>query len=251
MNGSAFIVCVAIALPTKSHSPFDFLGSIKTSANCVTPSGVQSGCPGYTVSALIEFCEQLRVGIAYNSEIELDLSGDLDIPLGITPSINLTIPLAQAVRWGIHWDVTDRIALLLSGDWEDWSAAASLPVSVGGGATAIPLKFKDTWKGSIGLHYRLTDKWLRQTGFTYDTSALDDKDRTAAFPIDRTIRVAVGALYDLSESVRYGMSFEWLNLGNAKVSDAFVKGEYETNDIFFIGLNITWKKLPWSNWGTF
>ncbi len=213
--------------------------------------GLDDFAAGFTVSALVEFCEQLRMGIAYNSEIELNLSGDLDIPLGITPSINLTLPLAQVVRWGIHWDVTDRVALLLSGDWEDWSTAESLPVSVGGGATALPLKFKDTWKGSIGLHYRLTDKWLLQTGFTYDTSALDDKDRTTAFPIDRQTRVAVGALYDRSEDVRIGMSFEWLNLGKAKVSTASVKGEYETNDIFFFGLNITWKKLPWSGKGTF
>ncbi len=256
------------ALPTLAYRATDWLsvgagptityGSLNYKLKTTLPgephvklNGLDDFAAGFTVSALIEFCEQLRLGIAYNSEIELNLDGDLDIPLGITPSIILTLPLAQVVRWGIHWDVTDRVALLLSGDWEDWSTAGSLPVSVGGGAASIPLKFKDTWKGRIGLHYRLTDKWLLQTGFTYDTSALDDKDRTVAFPIDRTIRVAVGALYDRSESVRIGMSFEWLNLGKSKVSDAFVKGDYKANDVFFFGLNITWKRLPWSGKGTF
>ena len=97
----------------------------------------------------------------------------------------------------------------------------------------------------------MTDEWLFQTGFAYDSSALDDSDRTVAFPIDRQIRLAVGALYDWSESTRIGLSFEWLNLGKNEVSDAFVKGEYDTNDVFFFGFNVNWKKLPWSNWGPF
>jgi long-chain fatty acid transport protein len=206
---------------------------------------------GGVVSALFELSPQLRVGLSYQSEIEYDLDGDVKLPLGLNPSINLKLPLAQAVRWGIHWDVTDRIALLLGGDWEDWSVAKSLPVSTGGGSTAVPLKFKDTWKGSIGLHYRLNKEWLLQTGFTYDTSALNDKDRTVALPVDRQTRLGFGAQYDWSESLRVGLSFEWLNLGKNRVNDAFVKGDYSTNDIFFFGFNMNWKKLPWSGWGTF
>ena len=206
---------------------------------------------GAAVSALLELSPKLRIGVTYNSEIELDLSGDIKLPLGISPNINLKLPLAQSVRLGIHWDVTDRIALLGSAAWEDWSTAESLPIALGGRSTSLPLNFKDTWRGSIGLHYRLNKEWLLQTGFSYDSSALDNSDRTVAFPIDRQTRLAFGALYDWSESTRIGMSFEWLNLGKAKVNDSFVKGDYQSNDAIFFGLNVNWKKLPWSNWGTF
>jgi long-chain fatty acid transport protein len=179
------------------------------------------------------------------------VSGDIKIPVGVTPSINLELPLAQTVRWGIHWDVTDRVALLASGDWEDWSTAKSLPVSVAGLSAALPLKFKDTWKGSIGMHYRWNKKWLLQTGFTYDSSPLDNSDRTVAFPIDRQTRLGFGARYDWSDSMRVGLTFEWLNLGKAKVNTSGVKGEYSTNDVIFFGFNASWKNLPWRNWGTF
>lgn len=207
--------------------------------------------PGALVAALVELSPQLRFGLIYNSEVKLDLTGDIELPLGLTPNINLELPLAQALRLGIHWDVTDRIALLGSAAWEDWSTAKALPISVAGRSAAIPLEFKDTWRVGLGLHYRLTDKWLLQTGFTYDSSALKNSDRTVAFPIDRQTRLGVGALYDWSESTRIGMSFEWLNLGKAEVNTAFVKGDYSSNDAFFFGLNVNWKKLPWSNWGTF
>ncbi len=206
---------------------------------------------GAVVAALVELSPKLRIGLNYNSEVEFDLSGDVKIPLGITPNINLKLPLAQAVRLGIHWDVTDQIALLGSTAWEDWSTAKTLPVAVAGGSTAIPLKFKDTWRVALGLHYRLTDKWLLQTGFAYDSSALENSDRTVAFPIDRQTRLAFGAQYDWSESTRIGMSFEWLNLGKAKVNDSFVKGDYRSNDAIFFGLNVNWKNLPWKDRGTF
>lgn len=122
---------------------------------------------------------------------------------------------------------------------------------VGGGSTALPLEFKDTWRVALGLHYRLTEKWLLQTGFAYDSSALDNSDRTVAFPIDRQTRLGFGALYDWSVSTRIGLSFEWLNLGKAGVNDSFVKGDYQSNDAIFFGLNVNWKKLPWSGWEPF
>ncbi len=101
------------------------------------------------------------------------------------------------------------------------------------------------------MHYRLNKEWLLQTGFTYDTSALNDKDRTVALPVDRQTRLGFGAQYDWSDSLQVGMSFEWLDLGKNKVNTQFVKGDYSTNDIFFFGFNMNWKKLPWSGWGTF
>lgn len=54
--------------------------------------------PGAVVAVLVELSPQLRFGLTYNSEVEFDLSGDIELPLGITPNINLELPLAQAVR---------------------------------------------------------------------------------------------------------------------------------------------------------
>lgn len=85
------------------------------------------------VSALVELSPELRVGIVYQSETEFDLSGDVNVPAGVSARIDLELPLAQAVRLGIYWDATDRLALLASGAWEDWSTAGDLPVSVGPG----------------------------------------------------------------------------------------------------------------------
>jgi len=205
------------------------------------------------VGVLVEPSERLRLGVTYMSETKLNLDGDIDIsPPGLEVGIELDQPLAQFVRADLYWDVTDRVALLATGAWEDWSTAESVPASVEADVPGaeFPLNFKDTWKAGLGVHYRLSDAWLLQGGITYDTSPLSIYDRITAFPIDRQIRYAVGALYDKSENTRFGMSFVWADLGRSKVRSDFVKGDYEDNDIFFLTFNVNWKKLPWSNWGS-
>ena len=215
--------------------------------------GLDDFAAAFAGTALVEISPRLRVGLAYVSESELHLSGDVNLPVGASAGIDLDLPLAQTARASLYWEATDRLTLLLSTAWEDWSTAANLPVSVSAGSAQVPLHFNDTWKGSIGLHYRLTDDWTLQTGFTYDTSPLDDGERTTAFPIDRQIRIAVGALHDLNEDMQIGVSFVWVDLGRAKVRSGAtspltgVIGDYKSNDVFFLGMNVNWKKLPWSD----
>jgi len=204
------------------------------------------------VGILLEPSERLRIGVTYLSETELNLGGNLDIfPPDLRVATELTQPLAQSVRADVYWELSDRVALLATLAWEDWSTAESLPISVGGASTETPLGFKDTVKAGLGVHYRLSDDWLLQGGITFDSSPLDTSDRFTAFPLDRQLRYAVGALYDRSENTRFGMSFVWADLGRARVRSDFAKGDYEYNDIFFFAFNVNWKKLPWSDWGTF
>ena len=207
-------------------------------------------------SVLIEPMDTLRLGVVYLGESDFDLRGKIELPAAALGSsaISLDLPLAQTVRSSIYWEACDRVALMISGGWEDWSAAKSLPVSVAMGSTAIPLGFRDTWFLGAGVHYQLNDAWTLQTGFRYDSSALTNSDRTTAFPIDRQWSVGVGALHDYSEKLRIGLSFQWTDLGKASVmtDNALynVHGHYNANDLFLFGVTLAWKTVPWAGWGT-
>ncbi len=203
------------------------------------------------VSVLIEATPELRFGVVYQGETEFHLDGKIKIPAGATPAIELELPLAQAVRTSIYWDATDRIALVMNTGWEDWSVAKSLPVSTTGVSGGIPLKFRDTWYLGLGGYYQLNDEWTLQTGFRYDSSALKDKNRTVALPVDRLWTVGVGGLYDYSEKLKIGLAFSWTNLGSASVNNTTVKGKYTRNEVFLFNVSFNWKKLPWSGRGTF
>jgi long-chain fatty acid transport protein len=202
-------------------------------------------------SVLIEATPELRFGVVYQGETEFHLDGKIKIPTGASPALELELPLAQAVRTSIYWDATDEIALVMSSGWEDWSVAKSLPVSTTAGSGGIPLKFRDTWYLGVGAYYQLNDEWTLQTGFRYDSSALKDKNRTTALPIDRLWTLGVGGLYDYSEKLKIGLAFSWTSLGNAPVNNTSVKGKYSRNDLFLFNVTLNWRKLPWSGRGTF
>ncbi len=203
------------------------------------------------VSFLVEPKEGLRFGVVYVGETKLNLDGDVNLPMGMSQNGTLELPIAQAVRGSAYWEATDRIALMMSAGWEDWSAAETLPLTFSGGGAAIPLEFRDTWYLGGGVHYKLFDRWTLQAGYRYDSSALKDSDRTTAFPIDQTHAVGTGVKYQWSDDLVIGTSFVWMNMGSGSVDTANAKGDYTRNDIFFFGFNLSWSKLPWSGRGTF
>jgi long-chain fatty acid transport protein len=201
--------------------------------------------------ALIEFSETLRLGIVYISETELELSGDVGIPAGVDASFDLDLPLAQMVRTSLYADSGEKLSVMFSLAWEDWSTLETTPLSIASGSADVPIGFHDTWRVAFGFHYKYTDTLTLQTGISYDSSAVDDDDRITALPVDRQIRFAVGALHDYSDDIRMAFAFEWLNLGDGRVEWPNVQGDYSRNDIFFLSFNTTWKKLPWSGRGGF
>jgi len=201
---------------------------------------------GGMASILLEPIEGLRFGLVYQSEIELELSGKLNVPVGETsPGLDLDLPLPQAVRASIYWDATEKIALLAQFGWEEWSAADNVSLGVGGTGTVVPLGFKNTWRMGFGVHYQLTPVWQLRTGYTYDSSALRNRDRIAALPIDEQHRLGFGAIHRLSESTQVGLVFQWLHLGDGKLRTDNVRGSYGPHEIFFFGATINWMTPSW------
>ncbi len=152
---------------------------------------------GFHAGALLELTDRTRLGVRYFSEVDPNLSGDTDIdPPGFNVDIDLDLPFVQGVRLGGYHEINDQWALLGTVGWEDWSALDEIVVSTPRFSNGIPRDWKDTYHFSAGIHYKPVEDWLLQTGVTYDTSPVDEDDRTADMPIDRQIRFAVDAQYE-------------------------------------------------------
>ena len=197
---------------------------------------------GFGLGALFEVSERTRFGLVYQSEIEPEFDGDVNIdPPGIEVATDTKITLAQFIKLSGYHELNDRWALLGTVGWEDWSAFEDVNISTDRGSQNIPRDWKDTWKFAAGVHFRPVEKWLLQLGFSYDTSPVDKEDRTPDMPIDRQIRYAAGAQYKWSDRLSTGAQFVFADYGKAKIDNALLKGEYKRNDIFFFALNANWK----------
>jgi len=197
---------------------------------------------GFGLGALVEISERTRFGVVYQSEIQPEFEGDVEIdPVGIDASTDTEITLARFVRVAGYHELNNRWALLGTVGWEDWSAFDDVNISTGLGSRNIPRNWKDTWKFAAGVHFRPVDKWLLQLGFSYDTSPVDSDDRTPDMPMDRQIRYATGVQYTWSQRLTTGAQFVYADYGRAKINNDLLEGDYKRNDILFFALNANWK----------
>jgi len=84
-------------------------------------------------------------------------------------------------------------------------------------------------------------EWLLQFGAAYDTSPVDASDRTPDMPMDRQVRLSVGAQYSVSKDLTIGGAFTFADYGDAEIDNDLLKGDYKTNDIYFLAINANWK----------
>ena len=85
------------------------------------------------------------------------------------------------------------------------------------------------------------EKWILMAGITYDTSPVDEEDRTPDLPVDRQLRYAFGAQYHWKTNVDLGAAIVYADLGESEIENDKLLGEYESNDLIMIGLNFNWK----------
>jgi long-chain fatty acid transport protein len=203
------------------------------------------------VGLLLEPHEDLRVGFIYQSKTDFHLKGDTKGPLGGALQTDVDLPLAQSWRIDVRWQATDALAFSLGGAYEEWGALDRTAVDLGDISSQVRLGFKDTWKLRGGVHYQINEQWLAQTGISYDSSALRNRSRTVALPIDEQWRFGVGGSYRWTEDRTVAFAFEYLNLGKGKVNDSVIRGEYDDNHIFFFMVNLNFAKLPWDGMASF
>ncbi|MDH3772144.1 MAG: hypothetical protein OET79_14320, partial [Nitrospirota bacterium] len=71
-----------------------------------------------------------------------------------------------------------------------------------------------------------------------------DRNRSAALPLDRQYRYALGTQYDVNERVNIGTSFVYADYGENQIDGDLLKGQYSDYDLFFFGLNVNYRFGP-------
>ena len=132
--------------------------------------------------------ENNRIGVAYKSEVDLDLEGTAtgygffgDTTTTSSGSLPLTLP-ATAELASFH-QLTERFAMHASINWTDWSSFNELRANIDGMDYDTRLvkteNWEDNYRFALGGTYQLNPKWLIRSGIAYDTSAVGDDYRSA------------------------------------------------------------------------
>ena len=197
-------------------------------------------------------------GFLYRSKSEIELEGDLDFKNIRIPRLNETtsrldkaevdFDYAQVFQVGLRYKLTQKLWLFLDYDYETWSDFSNTRIGVSGGLLAtvktFDRDFKDTWHAGVGLAYE-RGKDIYACGFSYDSSPVNDSNRTADLPLDEQIKVslAYGRWYTPNLGLGLGVTYAYLGEGRIDqvAQGARYKGKFDTNYILFLSASLDYR----------
>jgi long-chain fatty acid transport protein len=216
---------------------------------------------GFNLGTLFELSPQTRVGVTYVSQVNLDFKDDLRFKnlngtvlgaaldasglLNGRLKINMNLPAQLAV--GAYHAFTDRLALVGTVNWQNWSRFGKPEISDSNTVTD-DLGYKDTYHAGLGVYYRVADPWLLMAGFGYDTSPTDGStERSPVLPLGAQYRYAAGVQYDWNKDCSIGVAYTLIDAGKAKVNQTGgplkgdLEGDYDPNIIHAFNLNLVYR----------
>jgi long-chain fatty acid transport protein len=224
---------------------------------------------GFNLGAMWELNPASRLGLTYNSLVELDLKSpaaftglpaDLEARLRFlglldgTVGIEVTVP-QQVMLSGFH-QVSKRYALLWSIGWQQWSEFGRPDVALfqeaGDTLLTADLDYKDTWHYALGGQYRMSDPWLLNLGVAYDTGFQTEGEISPMLPMNSQWRFGVGVQNDVSETFGWGLAAEYMYAGTLDVDNRSsvgvalggrgdLVGSYENVGVFLFAPSLNWR----------
>lgn len=208
---------------------------------------------GWDLGALYELTPGTRIGATYRSKVEFTLKGTPQYQ-NAGPTLGSTLddsrydsnfPLPQGVNVSFYHDFSPRFALLLDFGWTDWSAFDNTPTTLDATPTTVPRDWHDTYRGGIGARYRFAEKWLLQSGYSYDSSPVSDANRTPDLPADEQHRISVGLQHELNKNITLGAAYTFAHFGSAPIdrtldpSSGNLQGSYSPNQVQVLSLTFS------------
>ncbi|MCW2271901.1 47 kDa outer membrane protein precursor [compost metagenome] len=218
---------------------------------------------GVNLGLMYQLNERTQLGLAYTSKVDLEFKDgpsvhkvdNLIINAALrrldVDSLELDMSVPQTVLFSVAHDLDAQWKLLGSLGWQDWSEFGAIGVEVDadvlGVSRTADRKYKDTWHASLGAQYQATPKLRWSMGLGYDSSAVDDKDRTVDNPMGEAWRLAAGVNYQIDEGLDLHLAYTLVWMGDMDVeqtkarSGGTVSGTYDNAALHIIGGGATWR----------
>lgn len=180
---------------------------------------------GVNLGILYQPDARTRWGLVWNSQVNLDFESELEwsnlapglrTVLGnrglLNASLGVGIKVPQGVMLSVYSETGDRLALLGSVGWQQWSKFGQLQIGLDNvndpTSVAKDLAFKDTWHVAVGAQYRVSDPWLLNFGIGYD-SAFQSGNISPLLPANSAWRFGAGAQQQLEKNRFWGFAAEY------------------------------------------
>jgi long-chain fatty acid transport protein len=215
---------------------------------------------GANLGVLYELHPGTRLGLDYTSAIDLNFTDTPDFtnlgPVlsavlpGAIGQLDLSMTIPQTVMASVYHELDERWALLGNIGWQNWSEFGKVGVEVNSSTSAtVNRRYNDTWHAALGAQHHFSDDWLLSFGAAYDSSMVDDADRTLDLPVGATWRFSVGSQHTLQKNLDLGLAYTLIWGGDISIDQSGgvgpfarrVTGQYENVNTHVFSANLRWR----------
>ena len=202
---------------------------------------------GFNLGLLAKVGPQTKLGVSYRSAVDFKLDGDTSFtapaPAALNSNVKLDVKTPDSLAFSAAHRLSDQLELLGDVTWTHWSKINQLPLIrtsgpfSGSTLDTLVLDFKDTWRFSAGVNYRLSGPLTLKFGVAYDQSPVRGADtRTVRLPDSDRYWLSAGLKYTVSKSGVLDVGYSYVNFKDADINNnqaalgrGIVNGSYKAS----------------------
>ncbi|MGA9165649.1 MAG: outer membrane protein transport protein [Thiobacillus sp.] len=177
---------------------------------------------GFNLGLLWQPSDTTRVGLAYRSEVDYTLEGDVEFSVASVANgqISADTTLPDSVSLSLFHALSPKWDLLADVTWTGWSDFKELRIVRNSGVTlgVTQENWSDSYRYSLGMNYHLDDRLTLRGGVAYDETPVSDAYRTARIPDESRTWLAFGAQYRLSDKSALDFGYAHLFMEDASIN---------------------------------
>ncbi|ELH8888352.1 outer membrane protein transport protein [Vibrio cholerae] len=176
---------------------------------------------GWQVGSAWQINQDHRVGFAYKSEVVMDFEGHAEgVSYGSYKPGMMSVTLPATAELASFHQLNDQWAIHASINWTDWSSFKELTAVFPAKSDLIKSEnWEDNYRFALGTTYQYDAKLALRAGVAYDTSAVDDKNRTATIPETDRTWVSVGGSYVATPQLTLDAGFTYIFAKDATINE--------------------------------
>jgi len=205
-------------------------GGVPQSADGAVEAAGNSWAYGYNLGALFQFPTSTRVGIAYRSKVHQTLVGSatfsnvpaslLGDPRFANSKMTAAVTLPDSISLSLVQKIGDKWELLSDVNFTRWSYFNQVAVVFANGQTSVTQEnWRNTFRGTLGMTYRFSDRLKLRAGGGFDQSPVRTGYRTAAIPDSHRKILATGLNYKYSKADSVDFAYQHLFFNDGGIAN--------------------------------
>jgi long-chain fatty acid transport protein len=220
---------------------------------------------GFNLGVMYDISSQTRIGVAYRSEVDIEVEGEADFTVPASTAFvyssglfldsdigaDVTLPASFSISVSHQ---KDKITYLADITWTGWSSFDELRIEYDNPAqpdSVTTEDWDDTFRYSFGIDYQYSDKMILRTGIAYDETPVPSAERrTARLPGDQRTWISFGMSYIYSKELSFDIGYSHLFVDDAEIDNTFessvptlaatLTGDYDAS-VDILSAQLNWK----------